>query len=305
MFGDILGSVIGIAGDLFGFSKQADAQEDLARQQFEYNKELQQNNIDWQKEQLQNYHQWEMQDLKSAGINPILTASHGSSAVSVGQGTSSGGQAPSLSISKTLEAIANSALAKKETELKSYDAETNRIKANADMIRAEADKARTPSAIALAESQSGYYNSNAQYLDVKKELDRAMNEANIREIDQRIINATNEVLAKIELMRKQGDAALISANASQIMAHAQSVIADVAAKNGISQRALNDVLAGKADAETKEAYERAMKVHTDNQIAISHNPASQYEYDSPAYWLSKPLLGLGEVLRNGIGGNLP
>lgn len=298
-------TVLGVAGDLLGFGMQASAQEGLNAQQAQYNKEMQERNIEWQKEQYQNYHQWEVEDLRNAGINPILTASHGTSAASAGGSTSAGGSAPQLSLSKSLEAIANSALAKKETELKTYDAETNRIKANADMIRAEADKARTPSAIALAESQSGYYQSNAQYIDVKKELDRAMNEAQVREIDQRIINATNEVLAKIELMKKQGDAALISASASQIMAHAQTVIADVAEKNGISQRALNDVLAGKASAETKEAFERALKIATDRDIAISHNPASQYSSDSLQYWLTKPMLGLGEVLRNGIGGNLP
>ena len=113
---DWASSVLGFAGDMFGsmFGNDATA-------------EMQQANIDFMREQLQNKHQWEVKDLRKAGLNPILSATNGSSAASAG---SPQGAVPQLG--KALEALSHSALMKKQEEIVDYQNETERIKANAE-----------------------------------------------------------------------------------------------------------------------------------------------------------------------------
>lgn len=71
--GALLGGALDIAGGIFAADMQNSATEGF-----------QQANIAWQRDQLQNKHQWEVADLRKAGLNPILSASNASSAVSAG-----------------------------------------------------------------------------------------------------------------------------------------------------------------------------------------------------------------------------
>ena len=215
-------------------------------------------------------------------------------------------------IGKLLGEINHSALAKKEYDLAEYKAGTDRIKADADMLRARQEEAKTSSAIELNKAQSEYGVRAAglavkqtEMLDKNYELQKIYTQAQVKEIDQRIINSVAEVKAKVQYLRDSGQAALMSASAAQTSAQAamqnaasQAIIAEVARQNGISQRTLNNALEGKASAETKEAYERAMRVAEDTKIAKSHNPIAQEENQGGfRIWT-----GLGEILRNGIGG---
>lgn len=284
------GAALDFAGALFGNSATAD---------------MQQANIEWQREQLTHRHQWEVQDLKKAGLNPILSAMNGTGAVSAG---SPQGVAPQLG--KALEALSHSALMKKQEEIVDFQNETERIKANADMLRAKQEEARTESAIGLNQSQSTLALKSAEMLDKNYELNKLYNEANIREIDQRIINSVMEVQAKVEYYHQSGQAALMSASAAQTQASAalsnaesQRIIAEVAAANGISQRDLNDALAGKASAETLEAYERAFQINKKTGILDwqlqkdkVHNPYGAND------GLGRAFMGVGEILRNGFAG---
>lgn len=286
----VIGGVFDIGGAMFGNS----ATEDYMQM-----------NIDWQREQLQNKHQWEVQDLKKAGLNPILSANNSSSAVSAGSP-----QGQKIDFGKVLESISHSALMKKQEEIQDYQNETDRIKANADMLRAKQEEARTESAIGVNESQSQFNLKAVEMADKNYELSRLYNDAQVREIDQRIINSVMEVKAKVDYLQKSGQAAMMSASAAQASASAalsnaesQRIIAEVARQNGVSQRELNAALEGKASAETLEAYERAANINKktgvlDWQLQKDkvHNPYG----DSDG--LGRAFMGVGEILRNGFSG---
>lgn len=312
MLGEILG---GIASDLIGGMFAENSAEELAQQQFEHQKELARIQNDYNVENYQHRHQWEVVDLRKAGLNPILSANSAGSVAAAGQGSAALGQsAHKYDMTKQINALANTAYAKKQMQLADYQAETERIKADADMLRARNDEARTPSAISLAENQSGYLVKQTEMLDKNYELQKLYNDAQVREIDQRIINSVMEVQAKVKYYEQSGQAALMSASAQQASAAAamrsaaaQEMMADVAAANGISVRQLNDALSGKASAETVEAYERAAKINAEQGVLTwqmqkdkQHNPFANKFEDS--YGLNSIFMGVGEILRNGISG---
>lgn len=294
----LLSAVVGVAGSLIGARMQNSASSRLMEQSAGYSREG-----------LQNRHQWEVEDLRKAGLNPILSATN-----SAGGGMNVGapaGAGPDLT--KALEQISNSALARKETELAQYKADTDRIKAQADLIRAEQDKARTSSAIELNTQSASNQMQQAklavkqtEMLDKNYELQKIYTMANVKEIDQRIINSVAEVKAKVQYLADAGAAELRKASAAEsaagaawASAQAQQVIAQVAEQNGISQRQLNEALSGKASAETKEAYERAQNLATGRQVTQSHNPIAFPEKSQPGW---RVWLGLGEILSNGVNG---
>ena len=206
----LVGGVLGVAGDLFGASMTNSATAKM-------NREAQERNIAWEREQLTHKHQWEVADLKAAGLNPILSATSGSSAVSAG--TPSGQGAP-INISKSLEAIANSALAKKEMELKDYTAESDRIRAEADMLRAKNDEARTPSAIESAQSQADLNLTNIWRISKLTPLEEAYTKANIDKTQQDMLNSIAQVQALVTMYDRQGRAALMMGSAAQSSAAA-------------------------------------------------------------------------------------
>lgn len=297
---DLAGAALDVAGGLFGASMQNSATE-----------AMQQRNIDWEREQLQNKHQWEVEDLRKAGLNPILSSFSGSSAVSAG---SPQGANPNIDITKALNAVANSSLAKKQEQVIDFQNETERIKANADMLRAKQDEAKTQSAIELNKSQSQLYNMSADQIKQLTPLKVAYQKAEIKKTEQDMLNSIIEVRAKVQYFKDLGQAAKISASASQMAAQAamenaysQRIIAEVARENGVSERRLKNALTGKADAETYEAMQRASKVMTEDkqlnwqiQKDMIHNPvANRYNNDLPA--LPNILFGAGEYIKSGLG----
>lgn len=295
--GSAASAVAGVIGSVVGARMQNSAQSDLMRQSYEYSKES-----------LQNRHQWEVEDLKKAGLNPILSATNSSGGtISVGTG-----QAAGPDLGKALESIAHSALMKKTMDLSKFEADTNRMKAEADMIRARQDEAKTTSAIELNKAQSGlageqgrFLVKQAEMLDKNYELQKIYNEAQVREIDQRIINSVMEVKAKVRYLQESGRAALMSASAAQVSAQAamqnaasQAVIAEVARQNGISQRTLNDALQGKASAETKEAMARVDQRVWELEKSKFYSPAAEQ-----GSYAGSGLAGIAELWRS-FGGNL-
>lgn len=297
---DLAGSVLDIAGGLFSADMQNSATESM-----------QQRNIDWEREQLTHKHQWEVEDLRKAGLNPILSAPNASSAVSAG---SPQGANPDIKLSKTLEALANSALVKKQESSIDYQNQTDRIRAEADMIRAEEEKKRTNSIIGANEGQAKLYNMSADQIKQLTPLKVAYEKANIKKTEQDILNSVIEVRAKVQYYRDLGDAAKMQASAAQLhaqaamsSAYAQQVIADVARQNGVSERRLKNALTGKADAETYEAMQRAGKIITEDkklnweiQKDMIHNPhVNKFQNDLPA--LPNILFGAGEYIKSGLG----
>lgn len=293
-------AVLGVAGNLLGAHMQNSATESF-----------QQSNISWQREQLQNKHQWEVEDLRKAGLNPILSATNGSSAVSAG---SPQGANPDINLTKMMNEIANSALMKKQEQSIDFQNQTERIRAEAEMIKAEQEKARTNSVIGANEAQATLYNMSADQIKQLTPLKVAYEKANIKKTEQDMLNSIIEVRAKVQYYQDLGQAALMQGSAAQVHAqaalnssYAQQVIADVARQNGVSERALKNALTGKADAETYEAMKRAGKVMTEDkklnyelQKDMIHNPvANRYNNDLPA--LPNILFGAGEYIKSGLG----
>lgn len=259
--GSVLGGVLGIAGE-----------ERAADQQFENQSALQKQAYEYQKESMQNRHQWEVSDLKSAGLNPILSATHSAGGtINVGAGQAA---KPDYShaIAQIMNAFSNSAMVQNNMAVNQKNAESERINAEANYLRAENDQARTPSAVALADSQARMNLKSMTMLDKNYELQKIYNEAQVSKINQDILNSIAEVKARVEYYQASGQAALQSSSAALMQGSAalqnaenQRVIAEVAEKNGISQRALNDALEGKASQELKESAERVESIIAQRQ----------------------------------------
>lgn len=293
---DLLG---GLMGNAFSSAAEGDAFSDnVALMRFQ--NELNQENY-------KHRHQWEVEDLRAAGLNPILSANSGATVAGAGLPTMAQRKTPDFDVSKAANAITQSALAKKQIEIADKNAESERIKADADMLRARQDEARTPSAIALTTAQEKEALKKVEMADKYYDMDKLYKEAQVSELQARIINATMQAKAYVEYMAIKGQADLISANAHSAsaaaanrQAAASERMAEIADANGISERELKKVLAGKADAETQEAMERVAKIAQERGIQAAHNPMATNDDD--AGFARDFLMGLGETVRNGIGG---
>lgn len=293
-------AVIGGVFDLAGAAFQNSATEGM-----------QENNIAWQREQLQNKHQWEVEDLRKAGLNPILSATNGSSAVSAGSP-----QGAPVNFGKVLESISNSALMQKETELKKEALDIEKTKADAAMVEAKSAEAVGNSAIEKNQTESDLNVTNIWRISELTPLEVAYTKANISKTEQDMLNSIAQVQALMELYDKQGTAALMmgeaaqsSAAAANRQAAAQEIIATVAQQNGVSERALKAALTGEADQRTKESAARVEEILTQNKALdwqikrdMYHNPNASGK--STGIGSGNMLFGFGELLRNGLGGSL-
>lgn len=293
LFDAIIGGVFDLAGSAFQNSASAG---------------FQQTNIDWQREQLQNKHQWEVEDLRKAGLNPILSATNGSSAVSAGSP-----QGASVDFGRALEALSHSSLMKKQEEVQDFQNQTERIKADADMLRAKQDEAKTQSAIGVNESTTKLNLANATRVNELLPMEKLYAKAKVDYTTQQIINSVIETQAKAQYYKDAGQAQLMMGSAAQSQAAAawqnaqtQRMLAATMEKNGLSQRQVNDVLQGKYNQEIAESQSRMNKIMTEDKALqwqigkdMTHNPiASGHGNDVNA---QNFLFGFGEWLSNSIG----
>lgn len=291
---DLAGSVLDIAGGLFSADMQNSATESM-----------QQRNIDWEREQLQNKHQWEVADLRKAGLNPILSAPNASSAVSAG---SPQGANPDIKLSKTLEALSNSALVKKQESIAEYDAETRRIQALAQKKLANVEENKAPSAIGVNESQRWLNLQNAERVSHLWPMEVAYAKANVDYTIQKMINSIIEVNAKAQYLDRAGIAQLQIGSAAQSQAaaaHRQAAanerIAATMEANGVSHREVEKFQAGLYDQQIKESVVRVSKILTENEQLnfnlkkdMLHNP--NYARTDGGNWFTETVFGLGEYL---------
>lgn len=293
LLGDVVGSVIG-AGTSIWSANQANS---AAFQ-------MQANSLAAQKEALQNRHQWEVQDLKKAGLNPILSANSGAGGIS---GATANVTAPD--IAGALNKIANSALARKQTELaekeldvKQDQANASKLNAAANYLEAEVNQSKANSAIELNQANTKYLGILGNYQNVRAENETAMTKMNIKKTQQDIINAVQQTAATIEYLRKTGDAALTSASAAARNAAAQEVMASVAAQNGLSLRQLQGAMTKKNLAEIGEISARinrinaeADKTSVERNILFNRYPLTSGKDENTG--LRQDLFGAGELMK--------
>lgn len=299
--GDIAGAVIGAGSSIWGANQSNSAAF-----------EMQANSINAQRESLQNRHQWEVEDLRKAGLNPILSATN--SAGGSISGAAANVTAPD--ISGALNKIANSAFAKKQTELLEKElqvkqdnakanltnADANQINSQARMIEAHNDQVKTNSAVEYNNANISYLGAMTNYTKQKQENETAMNKMQISEIQQRITNSVQELAAKIVYLQKTGDAALMSASAAQRNAAAQELMAQVAQQNGISLRQLQGALTQKGLAEVGEISARinnynaqTFKTQTEGNILYNRYPLTSGKDSNTG--LRQDLFGTGELIK--------
>ncbi|WP_443866875.1 hypothetical protein [Megamonas funiformis] len=299
--GDIAGAVIGAGSSIWGANQSNSAAF-----------EMQANSINAQRESLQNRHQWEVEDLRKAGLNPILSATN--SAGGSISGATANVTAPD--ISGALNKIANSAFAKKQTELLEKElqvkqdnakanltnADANQINSQARMIEAHNDQVKTNSAVEYNNANISYLGAMTNYTKQKQENETAMNKMQISEIQQRITNSVQELAAKIVYLQKTGDAALMSASAAQRNAAAQELMAQVAQQNGISLRQLQGALTQKGLAEVGEISARinnynaqTFKTQTEGNILYNRYPLTSGKDSNTG--LRQDLFGTGELIK--------
>lgn len=299
--GDIAGAVIGAGSSIWGANQSNSAAF-----------EMQANSINAQRESLQNRHQWEVEDLRKAGLNPILSATN--SAGGSISGATANVTAPD--ISGALNKIANSAFAKKQTELLEKElqvkqdnakanltnADANQINSQARMIEAHNDQVKTNSAVEYNNANISYLGAMTNYTKQKQENETAMNKMQISEIQQRITNSVQELAAKIVYLQKTGDAALMSASAAQRNAAAQELMAQVAQQNGISLRQLQGALTQKGLAEVGEISARinnynaqTFKTQMEGNILYNRYPLTSGKDSNTG--LRQHLFGTGELIK--------
>ena len=290
---DVAGSLIGSVASIWS-SNQANS---AAFQ-------MQANSLAAQKEALQNRHQWEVQDLKKAGLNPILSANSGAAGIS---GATANVTAPD--IAGAINKIANSAFARKQTELaekeldvKQDQANAQKLNAAANYLEAEVNQSKANSAIELNQANTKYLGILGNYQNVKAENETAMTKMNIKKTEQDIINAVQQTAATIEYLRKTGDAALTSASAAARNAAAQEVMASVAAQNGISLRQLQGAMTQKNLAEIGEVSARinrinaeADKTTVERNILYNRYPLTSGKDENTG--LRQDLFGAGELMK--------
>lgn len=295
LFDAVIGGVFDLAGAAFQNSATGD---------------FQQANIAWQREQLQNKHQWEVEDLRKAGLNPILSATNGSSAVSAGTP-----QGAAVDFGKVLESLSHSSLMKKQEEVQDFQNETERIKANADMLRAKQDEAKTQSAIGVNESTTKLNLANATRVSELLPMEKLYAKAKVDYTTQQIINSVIETQAKAQYYKDAGQAQLMMGSAAQSQAAAawenaqtQRMLAATMEKNGLSQRQVNDVLAGKYNQDIAESQSRMNKILTEDKALqwqlgkdMTHNPIAAGHGGPDDLNAQNFLFGFGEWLSNSIG----
>lgn len=291
---------MGILGDVLGAASSIWSSNQANSAAFQ----MQANSLAAQKEALQNRHQWEVADLKKAGLNPILSANSGAGGIS---GATANVTAPD--IAGAINKIANSAFAKKQTELaekeldvKQDQANASKLNAAANYLEAEVNQSKANSAIELNQANTKYLGILGNYQNVKAENETAMTKMNIKKTQQDIINAVQQTAATIEYLRKTGDAALTSASAAARNAAAQEVMASVAAQNGISLRQLQGAMTQKNLAEIGEVSARinrinaeADKTTVERNILFNRYPLTSGKDENTG--LRQDLFGAGELMK--------
>lgn len=206
----IFSSLIGGALGLFCANSSNSAQSAMQSNAQAFNKEV-----------MQNRHQWEVSDLKAAGLNPLMSVTSPTGTLSSPMGT-----AAKPDIAQSAAALGQLSIQDKQAEAALNSAEANKINAEANMMNAETNRSKSPSEIGLNTAMELNARSQVTLNNLQAEWLPKLNQANLNRTEQDIANSILETTAKVSLMAKQGDAALISANAASSQAATAAIVGE-------------------------------------------------------------------------------
>lgn len=241
-------------GDAFGAQIDQENAENAASTAYERQKDF-----------YQHRHQWEVEDLKAAGLNPILSATNGSTPMpSIQQAVTPAGASSSQgsNSAKALELLINA-----------KGKENDEKKAVADLKRAEADKQKADNDSARLDIERSNSASNI-----------ALNKARVDEIVQNIDNAKQSS----KLIAEQIESEIVSRSNSSKLTEAQSQQAYAAAHQFVEMVKVQKELAN-----SKQALESSATDLNKKQVEFYSKKASRLKDEFESQYLGTKM---GEVL---------
>lgn len=165
--------------------------------------------LDWLREHAQNQHQWEMEDLKKAGLNPILAASHGPIGTSVPQAITPEAQGHNITEAamRAMQLILEKQRLANETASVSSSVALNDAKRGTE--NAQAELFRANSAVAAEQARNLEY-ERTQFHPQKARESQAMEKyhysaSSLSETQQKL-NSVLEQLEKLKIPVAQEEA---------------------------------------------------------------------------------------------------
>lgn len=207
-----VGAAVGVLGSALASSSSAKSQYDY---QSALTDQAYQNNVAFYSQR----HQLEVEDLKKAGLNPILSATSGSSMTPATAGTAGMVDSGANSAQAQSNAIQRR-LADQQYKIGLINARTELENAVSNRISVQANAQLASSAFDLNYEKVATEQQNRQYQVLNYEMNRQMNNANISKIHQDIINSIALTKAQESHLYSTAQASLIGARASMLGAQA-------------------------------------------------------------------------------------
>lgn len=282
----LAGGVLSAAGSIFGGLFGSNSAEEEADKAYERQRELMSLQNLYNVQTMQHKHQWEVEDLKSAGINPLLSATQPT-------GTLSTSAAPSVAVANKAQSAA--ALANAFTQLgtgllsakaQMKNAEANANSAQANLINAQTNQDRfkfdSGEAFNLSKDIFGLEKQKAEPMIAGLKIDNAIKAVEAEYIPKLKEAELNKVQTDIAVAWLVGEAQakhyIMTGNAALASAAAQQSMAATAARLGVSQELLNSKLGEKAIQEAKKIELDSFKISREKGYLESLDQNESYRF---------------------------
>ena len=273
---DWLGAALGVAGDLFGQSSALDAQNAMMEKQMQFNREV-----------MQNRHQWEVNDLRSAGLNPLMSVTSPTGTLSAPTPSN----VPKMNLAQSAAALSQISINQKMADAAMTNAKAAKIDADANMERAMNDTTRTNfqigpefqlrSGITAAQmdnaiANTGLVNSQKLLNDIKIEWEPKLLEANLNEVQNRIAMAKILTAAQDYALRTGADAQMVSANAAAYHASSYERFVANAEMLGVHEAQLTDANINRVNGELENIKQDTERKARENRYQAFNESSTYY-----------------------------
>lgn len=298
LIGGLLAGGISTIGNLIGANNSLKMQQQLAAQQFDYNKQLMQMQMDYNKPSNQ------MLEYRKAGINPYAALGNNTSisASSVGQGSapnmSNIGTDAVNSVNGAMQQLLAADMQPTNKQLALANAQQALTQSNLNNSNASKAAAETDNQLIKNDILQYQANDLKQQEQLKNELYReqiANTSANtmmieLQAVNQNILNQNQQKMidqqlavdsARIELMRKEG-----RLNDAQAKAAYEQALKSAAERNGVEIN--NDILNRSADKIVNKNF--ANSVYEHYKAGLASKDYENYETDK---WFNRVGKALG------------